>query len=219
MLCASFLTCCVSRALLDIHRTQSCLQRLKSKPQTALPHVSQLSLVNKTCKWTNKDVNVHQPSSPLREISSCAKRDRPRAAFVYSQSSRAGLVYLCLNLLILRWLQGKTQQCCSCSHMVAWEAGIAAAELSKTWQSTYTRCNFLKGSQGEQIWVNFLKDHAGDIPGEKATIATKFNFPFISRAVQGILFLTTYVDMVFNRRRITLFCLQRATFIYKFWKF
>lgn len=74
----------------------------------------------------------------------------------------------------------------------------------------------MKGSQGEQIWVNFLKDHAGDIPGEKATIATKFNFPFISRAVQGILFLTTYVDMVFNRRRITLFCLQRATFIYKF---
>lgn len=187
-LCASFLTCCISRALLDIHRTQSCLQRLKSKPQTVLPHASQLSLVNKAGTWTNKDVNVHQPSSPLWEISSCAKRDRPRVAFVYSQSSQAGLVYLCLNLFILWWLQGKAQQCCSCSHMVAREAGIAAAELSKSWQSTYTRCNFLKGSQGEQIWVNFLKDHAGDIPGEKATTATKFNFLFISTAVQEIYF-------------------------------
>lgn len=56
---------------------------------------SQLSLVNKPCKWKKRDVNEAHFS--FMRDAPCSKRDKSRVAFVCSQSSQSRFV--CLHLV------------------------------------------------------------------------------------------------------------------------
>lgn len=65
---------CVSSTFLCLHRTCGCLQWLESKPQTALLHASQLSLVDnkQMSKWRCKCATAL--FFPLRDFPLCQNR-------------------------------------------------------------------------------------------------------------------------------------------------
>lgn len=168
---------CVSSTFLCLHRTCGCLQWLESKPQTALLHASQLSLVDtkQMSKWRCKCATAL--FFPLRDFSLCQNR---QIKDVCSQSLGAAF-FLHLNSFILSglWVSPTAAQ-----HRDARGADTETAEPSKTWQS----CSFadLVEPQGPHR----------DIPQAKATAVTKFSFPFPTRVVQE-LFFKTWIDFFF----------------------
>lgn len=124
-------------------------------------------------------------------------------------------VFLSASLYLFIESSGKTHQYYSCSAQGCLRSWDFSCCLNAH-DSAPVRCDFLKGWQWEQVWLNFLKNNTRDICDAKATAATKFKLLFLSRGVQGHRLeekRPTLICLGFlTEDKFILFCLERTKF-------
>lgn len=113
MLGATSVTLCVSSTFLSLHRTCGCLQWLKPKPQTALLHASQLSLVDNKQMSKLRCKCATTLFSALRDFPPCQKRQMKRGCCMLPKP--VGCLFLASELICSQWSQGEIHQPSSCS--------------------------------------------------------------------------------------------------------